>query len=99
MPESLKERYDALDVEIKNLFRQNKEKPVPNYLKKLKKLIDEQDEIKIEMDLKDIKSDKKKGTEEDINIAYDIDSIRQIEKMRQAEQVEYENVEGYGRML
>ena len=51
------------------------------------------------MDLKDIKSDKKKGTEEDINIAYDIDSIRQIEKMRQAEQVEYENVEGYGRML
>ena len=99
MPESLMERYDALDVEIKNLFRQNKEKPVPNYLKKLKKLIDEQDEIKIEMDLKDIKSDKKKGTEEDINIAYDIDSIRQIEKMRQAEQIEHENVEGYGRML
>ena len=99
LPESLKERYDALDVEIKNLFRQNIEKAVPNYLERLKKLIDEQDEIKIEMGLKDIKSDKKKGTEEDINIAYGIDSIRQIEKMRQAEQIEHENVEWYRRML
>ena len=99
LPESLKERYDALDVEIKNLFRQNIEKAVPNYLERLKKLIDEQDEIKIEMGLKDIKSDKKKGIEEDINIAYGIDSIRQIEKTRQAEQIEHENVEGYRRML
>ena len=99
LPESLKERYDALDVEIKNLFRQNIEKPVPNYLERLKKLIDEQDEIKIEMGLKDIKCVKKKATEGDINIAYDIDSIRQIEKMKQAEQIKNENVESHRRML
>ena len=102
LPKSLKERYDALDVEIKNLFRQNIEKPVSNYLERLKKLIDEQDNIKIEMDLKDIKRDKKKATEEDMKIAYDIDSIRrmeQIEKMRQAEQIKHKNVERHRRML
>lgn len=99
MPESLKERYDALDVEIKNLFRQNKEKPVPNYLKKLKKLIDEQDEIKIEMDLKGLKCDKRKATNEDVDLYEEIYSIRQVEEMEKNRAVEHERVEGYGRML
>ena len=58
--------------------------------------------VSAEMDLKDIKCDKKKATEEDMKIAYDIDSIRrmeQIEKMRQAEQIKHENVERHRRML
>ena len=99
MTESLKERYDALDTEIKNLFRQNKERPIQNYFERLKKLIDEQDEIKVKMDLECVGCDKKRSTEEDVNIAYDIDLIKQIEKNRHTEQIEHENVERHRRKL
>lgn len=98
-PISLKEKYDALDREIRQLFRQNQEKPVQNYFEKLKKLIDEQDEIKIEMDLKGLKCDKRKATNEDVDLYEEIYSIRQVEEMEKNRAVEHERVEGYRRRL
>ena len=99
IPESLKERYNALDVEIKNLFRQNKEKPIPNYFEKFKHLIDEQNEIKIEMDLKGLKRDKEKTTNEDVDLYKEIYSIRQGEEMEKNRALENECVEEYRRRL
>lgn len=99
IPESLKERYNALDVEIKNLFRQNKEKPIPNYFEKFKHLIDEQNEIKIEMDLKGLKRDKEKTTNEDVDLYEKIYSIRQDEEKKKNRAFENECVEEHRRRL
>lgn len=100
-PVTLKERYDALDREIKKLIELEKKSIVPNFMKRILKLIDEQDEIKAQMHLKGEKIEKKKGTEEEIEYYEYIEMLKRIQMNNEIEKnhIEQERIEGNRRRL
>lgn len=100
-PATLKERYDALDREIKKLIELEKKSVVPNYMERMLKLLDEQDEIKAEMYLKGEKIEKKKGTEEELEYYEYIEMLKSIQMNNEIERnhTEQERVEGSRRRL
>lgn len=100
-PMTLKEKYDALDQKIKELIKLEKKGIVPNYMERILKLIDEQDEIKIQMYLKNEKLEKKKGTDEEIEYYEYIEMLKRIQMNNEIERnhIEQERVEGNRRRL
>lgn len=97
MPMTPKEKYDYLNVEIRKLFKQNQQNPVQGFMEKMKKLIDEQDMVKLKLSKQDLRKD---DTEEDEFMQEQIESLMQIEENeRMHDRIDRESVERHRRMI
>lgn len=97
-PMTPKEKYDYLNVEIRKLFKQNQQNPVPGFMEKMKKLIDEQDMIKLKLSKQDLKNE---YDEEDELLQEQIESLMQIEENERIkrDRIDRERVEQHRRMI
>lgn len=97
-PMTPKEKYDYLNVEIRKLFKQNQQNPVQGFMEKMKKLIDEQDMIKLKLSKKDLKNDYE---EDDELLQEQIESLMQIEENERImrDRIDRERVEQHRRMI